>query len=193
MKHLRKYIRQIIAGQNDVDMYLVNLADRFRDHMLESFIFKDSGPGHLNCLWVTFYFIEWALTQGVPKSALRVLYIVEQKPETVFNLKELGVLGAHYSSEGEAHIMPAIGSVLLDPSFRQFDKAGPHTKITEYKDWKLVYGKFGYGREYGASDDPFYRGIDHKFDTPEEISAWASWMPNPEMYRPLEKTTEAKL
>ena len=187
MKHLRQYIRRVLleGSRNHIDIN--NLVKCFREHLLETFDFKDSGPGHLNCAWVTFYFIQWAQTQGVPRNMLKAMYIVEPKPETVGKLKALGILGSHYPLEGEAHIMPAIGSILIDPSYRQFDASGPHTKITDYRNWKSVYGKFGYGLEHGGSDDPFYKGVDHKFGSLEEVQSWASWMPDMSTYRPVEK------
>ena len=168
-------LKKHLLRENKGNINIPELAKEFRKHLLEHFKFKDAGKGHLNCAWVTFYFIKWAESKGVPANMLKAMYIIEPKSSKVKELKDKGILGSHYPIEGEAHIMPAIGSTLIDPTYRQFNAAGAHTKITPYSKWKSVYGEFGYGHGYGGSDDPFYKGDDHKFGFIEEVKTWAHW------------------
>jgi hypothetical protein len=168
-------LKKYLLNERKVKINILEIAEEFRQHLLDTFEFTDSGPGHLNCAWVTFYFIKWAASKGVPVNSLKALYIVEPKESKVKELKDAGILGAHYPLEGEAHIMPAIGDTMIDPTYRQFDASGPHTKITPYSEWESVYGKFGYGKCCGVSNSRFYKGEDHKFGSPEEVKTWAHW------------------
>lgn len=103
------------------------IADRFCNKYLNNY--ERDEKGTYNCAWVTQQFNQWAKKNGINSKA--IYFVWPDRPD------------------GEAHIAPVVNNQILDFTIHQFDKSVRECyKITPVRDWKRVYGPFGYGINY---------------------------------------------
>lgn len=130
-------IEQILNSNPNLEQ----IAQRFCEEFLSKY--ETNHVGSHNCAWATEQFVLWARKNNVSAQAI---YLVWPEKETVKELKQKGILGQYTSDDGESHIAPVVNGTIIDFTYRQFDNAfNGCAKITRTKDWKGVYGKYGYG------------------------------------------------
>jgi len=118
------------------------IAQQFQAEVLDNYIYKTSGQGHLNCSWATCEMCKWGESKGYNMQAI---YFVWPTPEIVKSLKSKSVLPSYYEDEGMSHIAPIYNNYIIDFTIGQFSP-NEKLKITPVKQWESVYGPFGYGQ-----------------------------------------------
>lgn len=114
--------REFILEANNVD-----IAQQFCSEFLSNF--ETNEKGSHNCAWVTQQFIKWAKQKGINAKAIYFVWPEKQ------------------DNSGESHIAPIIDNVIIDFTYRQFNRNfNDCAKLTPYNNWMEVYGPYGYGQ-----------------------------------------------